>query len=37
MDILQPLPLDKWILLREMTKENWPINAYVSLNIKTNL
>lgn len=29
MDILQPLPLEKWTSLREMTKENWPIYAHV--------
>lgn len=31
MDVLQPLPVEEWTLLREIEKENLPLNAYVSL------
>lgn len=32
-DILQALPIDKWNLLEDSLKHNWPAYAYVSYKI----
>lgn len=32
-DILQPLPFEKWSLIKKKAEHNWPYFAYVSLNL----
>lgn len=32
-DILQPLPFEKWSLIKKKAEHNWPYFAYVSFNL----